>query len=284
MPVCLCGPVIAGVHVFPPQGVRHQKPWGEERQRLVMMSPHPMPDLIVRSPGCTLAALAACGEALVGWGHTGQRPQRCPRRGVGQRQIDLHHLLVVAVAGASYASPLLVALVPPRRPRHPAACAHVDHQRPLGAVAHVAPLPGVRCKRCPRRLAALPGRRRGTAPPAGRQRRCRQGTEQRLARHRPPRAFTPAMAPATNPIRTPHLVIARDPPMREPRATGLQPVQRHRVPRAIPAVGGGHASFVQAWGRDRRLSTSGWPALDTSPRSTATLIVSHGSRGTSFSR
>jgi hypothetical protein len=28
MPVCICGTVIAGVHFFPPQGFRHQKPGG----------------------------------------------------------------------------------------------------------------------------------------------------------------------------------------------------------------------------------------------------------------
>ena len=95
----------------------------------------------------------------------------------------------------------------------------------------------------PQRVA---GRRRVTAPPAGRWRRCLQVTYQRIARHRQHIALTQAMEPATKPIRTPHLVIASDPPMREPRATGLQHVQRQLVPRAIPSVGVGHTSFVQA--------------------------------------
>jgi hypothetical protein len=37
---------------------------------------------------------------MFGFGHPGQLPQRCPRRGVGQIKIDLHHLLVVSVAVA----------------------------------------------------------------------------------------------------------------------------------------------------------------------------------------
>jgi hypothetical protein len=100
MPVGICGTVIAGVHVFPPQSFRHQKPCGESRQRLVRMPPRPMTDLIVRSPGVTLAALEACCDALCGVGYTGQRPQRCLRRGVGPIKIDLHPLLVVSVAVA----------------------------------------------------------------------------------------------------------------------------------------------------------------------------------------
>src|SRR2546426_2462862 len=83
-----------------------------------MMPPRPMTDLIVRYPGFTLAALEACFDAMFGCGHTGQLPQRCLRRGVGQRKIDLHHLLVVSVAVASHDEQFLVALLPPRRPRH----------------------------------------------------------------------------------------------------------------------------------------------------------------------
>src|SRR4029434_595879 len=123
-------------------------------------------------------------------------------------------------------SQFLVTLLPPRRPRHHTSFDHVDHQRPFGAVAHVDPLPGALVKRCPPRLNALPGRRRVTAPPAGRWRRCLPVTYPRIAPHRQHIALTQAMEPATKPIRTPHLVIASDPPMREPRATGLQHVQR----------------------------------------------------------
>src|SRR6266702_7035252 len=183
-----------------------------------MMPPRPMTDLIVRYPGFTLAALEACFDAMFGCGHTGQLPQRCLRRGVGQRKIDLHHLLVVSVAVASHDEQFLVALLPPRRPRHHTSCHHVDHQRPCGAVAHVEPLPGALFKRRTPRLDALPGRRQATAPPAGRRRRCLQVTYQRMARHRPPRALTQAMEPATKPIRTPPLVVASDPPRREPPA------------------------------------------------------------------
>jgi len=39
-------------------------------------------------------------DAMFGLGHAGNLPQRCPRLGVGQRTIHLHHLLVVAVAVA----------------------------------------------------------------------------------------------------------------------------------------------------------------------------------------
>jgi hypothetical protein len=123
-----------------------------------------MTDLLVRSPRFTLAAREACFEAMFGFGHTGQRPQRCLRRGVGQRKLDLPHLLLVAVAVASHDSPFLSALLPPRRPCHHTSFDHVDHQRPFGAVAHVDPLPGALCKRCTPRRDALPGRRRETAP------------------------------------------------------------------------------------------------------------------------
>jgi hypothetical protein len=65
-----------------------------------MMPPRPITDLIVCSPSFTLAALEAFFNAMFGFGHPGQLPQRCPRRGVGQIKIDLHHLLVVSVAVA----------------------------------------------------------------------------------------------------------------------------------------------------------------------------------------
>jgi hypothetical protein len=64
------------------------------------MPPRPMTDLIGRAPGFTLAALAACVDALCGCGPTGPLPPRGLRRGVGQINLDLHHLLLVAVAVA----------------------------------------------------------------------------------------------------------------------------------------------------------------------------------------
>ena len=94
------------------------------------------------------------------------------------------------------------------------------------------------------RLAAVPGRRRVPAPPAGRPRRGLQGTSQRLARPRPPSALTQAMEPATQPIRTPPRGSARAPPRRAPRATGRHHGHRPRGPRASPAGGGGPASLV----------------------------------------
>src|SRR5512145_3568271 len=168
-----------------------------------MMPPRPMPDLIVREAGFTLAALEACCDALVGFGHPGQLPQRCPRRGGGEINIDLHHLLVVSIAVASHAEQLLVAWLSPRRPRHHAAFDHLDHQRPLGAVAHVEPLPGALGKRCTPRLDTWPGRPRETAPPAGRRQRRLQGTDPGMARHRQPRALTEAIEPTTPPLRPP---------------------------------------------------------------------------------
>jgi hypothetical protein len=65
-----------------------------------MMPPRPIPDLIVRQPSFTLATLEAFFDAMCGFGHTGPLLQGCPRRSVGQIQIDLHYLLVVSVAVA----------------------------------------------------------------------------------------------------------------------------------------------------------------------------------------
>ena len=57
MPWRICGNVIAGVHFFPPQGFRHQKPCGNERKRLMMVPARPMTHLIVRQPGFALTPL-----------------------------------------------------------------------------------------------------------------------------------------------------------------------------------------------------------------------------------
>ena len=210
------------------------------------MPPRPMTDLIVRSPGFTLAALEACCDAMFGFGHAGSLPPRCPRLGVGPLPIHLHHLLVVAVAVAEHDDQLRVALLPPGRTRHHTSFDPVDHPRPFGAVAHGDPFPSALVKRCTPRLHALPGPLRA-APPAAVCRRCRlQVTPQRVPRDRQQRALAEAIEPTTTPRRTTHVVIARNPPMWQGGAVLLQPFPRPLVTGAVAPLGWGHTGFVQA--------------------------------------
>ncbi len=63
----------------------------------MMVPARPMTNLIIRQARLTRAALAAFLNAMFGFGHPSELPQRRGRRGVRQITIDFHHLLVVAV-------------------------------------------------------------------------------------------------------------------------------------------------------------------------------------------
>ena len=95
---------------------------------MMMLPARPIAYLIVGQACFALAALYAVLNAMFGFGHTGELPQRGRVRSVGQGIIDLHHLLVVAIAVAQHHSHLLVALLPPVRARHHTSFDHLDHQ------------------------------------------------------------------------------------------------------------------------------------------------------------
>jgi hypothetical protein len=77
MPWRICGPGIAGVHVFPLLGFLHQAPCGQSGARLMMVPSRPLASLISRPPGCALAASEAGCEAMFRFGH----PRTCPWQG-----------------------------------------------------------------------------------------------------------------------------------------------------------------------------------------------------------
>src|SRR5215831_13001182 len=84
MPWRIWGNVIAGVLFFPPLGFLDQKPGRQERQRLMMLPARPIAYLIVGQACFALAALYAVLNAMFGFGHTGELPQRGLGRSVGQ--------------------------------------------------------------------------------------------------------------------------------------------------------------------------------------------------------
>ena len=119
-------------------------------------------------------------------------------------------------------------------------------------------------------LDALPGRRRRTAPPAGRQRRCLQVTYQGIARYRQHIALAQTRKSATKPIRPPHLVVARDPPCGScvPLVCNMSKANwcRERYPLwawGTPALSRRALSVVHSLGKYRRMSTRVWPTPDT---------------------
>ena len=94
---------------------------------MMMLPARPMAHLIVGQARFALAALYTVLEAMFGFGHTGELPQWGLGRSVGQVIIDLHHLLVVAIAVAHDHQHLLVALLPSGRARHHASFDYLDH-------------------------------------------------------------------------------------------------------------------------------------------------------------
>src|SRR5262249_50899168 len=157
MPWRIWGNVIAGVHCFSPLGFWDQKPGCQERQRLMLLPARPIAHLIVGQTRFALAALYTVLDAMCGFRHTGKLPQRGLRRSVGQVIIDLHPLLVVAIAVAHDHHPLLVALLPSVRARHHASFDPLDHQGAFRAIADINPLPDVITERLAPLLHALPG-------------------------------------------------------------------------------------------------------------------------------
>ena len=227
---------------FSPEGLPSRStPWrstqacDEEASPSHGVPPHPPS----RRHSCCAAGMLQ-GEVRPGPpGHMGPARSR-PLHGRGQSR------RAPPPAGRDPASapprPLLMAFLPLRRARHHRALDHLDDPWALGAIAPGAWRPGVLGQRGAPRVEAVPGTRRATPPTARLRRGGPQVAPHRVPRHRQPRALAHVLEPATQPIRTPPLVSASHPPRREPRAPGLQPVQRHRVPRARP---GQFAQFAQ---------------------------------------
>src|SRR5512145_1669172 len=131
----------------------------------MMLPARPMAHLIIGQARFALAALYTVLDAMFGCGHTGELPQGGLGRSVGQVIIDLHHLLVVAIAVAHDHQHLLVALLPSVRARHHASFDNLDHQETFRSIADINPLPGVIAERLAPLLHALP-ETLGPAPPA----------------------------------------------------------------------------------------------------------------------
>src|ERR1700730_13854125 len=87
------------------------------------------------------------------------------RHRIGQIIVNLHHLLIVAVAVAGHHQSLLIALLTPMASRDHTASNRLNHQRAFGTIAPIDPAPGRIGKRLTPRLDALPGTR-GPTPPS----------------------------------------------------------------------------------------------------------------------
>src|SRR6266571_3243643 len=178
----------------------------------MLRPPCPMAHLIVGHTGFTRAPLETCFHAMCRCGHPGQCPQGRLRCSVGQGIIPLHPLRLVAVTGAEHHQRLLVALLTPMGSRYHASLHRFHHPRPFPASAHIAPVPGCLLKRLAPGLDGWPGTL-GTTPPAARRRRLDLHiTPRRVRRPGQQRPLTQGLKATTKPIRSPHLVVTRNPP------------------------------------------------------------------------
>src|SRR6266705_4706136 len=132
----------------------------------MMLPTPPMTPLIVRQTRFALASLETFFHAMFGFGHPGTCPQRRLRHRIGQIIVHLHHLVLVAVTGASHHQRLLITVLTPMDSGDHPALHGLNHQGTFTAIAHVAPLPGCLTKRLTPGLDAVPGTLAGASPAA----------------------------------------------------------------------------------------------------------------------
>src|SRR5712691_8645736 len=181
----------------------------------MMMPARPMAHLIIRQAGFTLTALKAFFNALFGLGYAGKVGQRGLGSSIGEVKVDFHSLVLVAVSIANHHRHLPMALLALRRAGHHRAFHALDDQRTFGPIAHVDGCPGLRGQRGAPLIEALPGTLWTPAPTAGGRWRGRQVTYQCVARNRQQIALAQTIESATKPIRPPHLVVPREPRVRQ---------------------------------------------------------------------
>ncbi len=73
---------MAGVWIFPPPRLLVEEPRGDERQRLVVMPPDPVADLVVAQARIALAAMEAFFNAMFRLGHASELTDGCGGGGV----------------------------------------------------------------------------------------------------------------------------------------------------------------------------------------------------------
>ncbi len=216
----ICGDVSAGVPIFSPPRLLGQEPRGQQRQALVAMPPRPVPHLVVARPASPLArskhssircsALATRANSANGVTAARHSPgsnpscRSCP---TCMRSCDEQQ----------FVRPLTAGLDP-----SPHATLHrLDHQRTLLAIADLDPRPGT-LRQCRRPIVHSHERVLGMPTfPGIRRRRDLLVADQRVRGHRQQVPLAQAAQFPAEMRRTPHLVIAGDPTVRQVAAALL---------------------------------------------------------------
>jgi hypothetical protein len=144
--------------------------------------------------------------------------------------------LLSALTIANHHQQLLVSLLAPVASSRPATFKRFPHRRTFAASLPLQALPGlIIITRLPPGLNGVPKARGRTPTTARRRGSALPVAHSGVRRHGQQVALTPGRKPTTKPLRASHLIIPRNPAMRQPTVLVLQHVQGQLVPCAIPA-------------------------------------------------
>jgi hypothetical protein len=163
---------------------------------------HPVPWRPAASANSAALVLRWRHAALRRLGHAGQRPSWGLRDRRGQRSVDVHHGVLVAVTGAHHRQPCLVALLTPGGAGDHAPGDALDQQWPLCTIADRQAPPGRGGQRWAPGRHAVPGPRGPASLPTLRWERRRQSTERRVRGNGQESALGQSRQATTAPVRT----------------------------------------------------------------------------------
>ena len=173
---------MAGVWIFSPPRFLVEEPRGDERQRLVVMPPDPVADLIVTQARVALATVEAFFDAMFRLGHASELAEG--RGGVSVREVVIVFECPIQLTFAGDEQHLVGACAAGRCAGLNAAVRDLDFQRSLLAIAHVELGPRRLGQRPAPAIDALPRRLRMAAAARVLGRRILGIAEQRVRRNR----------------------------------------------------------------------------------------------------
>ena len=236
MPSRICCTVMAGVHFFSPPSFRNQKPSGEQRERLMVMPPFPIANLVVGQAGFAFRSLDTFLDPMFRFGDAGELGQLHVRRSIRQIVICFDDTPVVAITITNYDQHFFMAFLASVIASHHAPFDDLDRERPLRAVAHLDRPPLLLRQRGNPSVDALPRPLRPAAVTGIGRLAAVQITDQRVRRNGQQITLAPAVQTPAKRVRTPHLVVPSDPTVRQRVAVFIEHLETRLMSRAIAHV------------------------------------------------